>query len=733
MPRITSASNGSVVRPTVTNAKVQNNMAAFEAEIKSQGQIGAALGNIGKVYMEKEQEKDTNRLLEAENKYNRRITELKTDIQTNRRLGQASGSADYFNQQATMIKNEVYGNSGIKYRATQEMFNIRTERSTIADVDAIHKFEIKETDDNFRYQLDNSISDSIKTGLQTGDIGDISLAQDNILDRISGMRWRFGDEWVRSKSREAITSLAKTSAAYKMSLGDVEGAKEVLNLTALYVDDGEMLRLTSMINETQQDIFIDETNRDFRVKYGDNLTYEQFSAEFDKQEMSIFVQGDNSESVEGMITKLKSQKGMIYTLGGDGITSTDCGKFIQDASNAPMRTVDDMYRAKEGSGEVFSDRSQLKRGDIVYYKNTSNQAGEAYKQITHAGVYLGDGKIIHAGSSRGVSEAKMDDIGEIAGYSRPFLESEAVTKTKRKPTHHEKQAAWANYQKQIQIDRASKNQRINMIVKDETDYIMGRMNDLGDNPDPMTVDALYKELRTRIRTTADGDSDIQIPLENVLGSLTGRSAGGGKAKADMSVEDETTLLDEVELGIGGVFKSEADLWRFMNENPVPAAIQRKAIEKYREAGNSGYDELSKVAGRNLGWNSTKMGTPENKQIRAQAVRFTKQFVANYQKEHGTEPSMNEKVEFMQKTMATQSVSSSNTNWFQRATDSSYKVKASQAELANAKIAYFVPIEFNQETGRRVRNMYSVMMETGEVVELNGENLNKMIHEANGGN
>ena len=60
----------------------------------------------------------------------------------------------------------------------------------------------------------------------------------------------------------------------------------------------------------------------------------------------------------------------------------------------------------------------LKPGDLVFYKNTSYQADEAYKRITHAGIYAGNGKILHAGSSTGVA---YSDIGlngsEIAGYA----------------------------------------------------------------------------------------------------------------------------------------------------------------------------------------------------------------------------------------------------------------------------------------------------------------------------
>jgi len=40
-------------------------------------------------------------------------------------------------------------------------------------------------------------------------------------------------------------------------------------------------------------------------------------------------------------------------------------------------------------------RSELRPGDLVFFKTTSRE------RITHVGVYIGDGKFVHASSAKG--------------------------------------------------------------------------------------------------------------------------------------------------------------------------------------------------------------------------------------------------------------------------------------------------------------------------------------------
>ncbi|MNP63179.1 NlpC/P60 family protein [compost metagenome] len=68
-------------------------------------------------------------------------------------------------------------------------------------------------------------------------------------------------------------------------------------------------------------------------------------------------------------------------------------------------------------GAVEKDWTQLKRGDLMYFMSYRGTKASAYSginkssaRITHTGIYLGDGKILHTYSkeSGGVTTSKID-------------------------------------------------------------------------------------------------------------------------------------------------------------------------------------------------------------------------------------------------------------------------------------------------------------------------------------
>ncbi len=118
------------------------------------------------------------------------------------------------------------------------------------------------------------------------------------------------------------------------------------------------------------------------------------------------------------------QLGKPYKLGGDGNQTTDCGLFTMETFqkvgvNLGSRDVSEQARMLNDGGKYFTDRSQLQPGDLVFYKNTYQPPeGHGFQNITHAGIYAGDGKILHAGSTKGVSYTMIEAPGEIAGFGR---------------------------------------------------------------------------------------------------------------------------------------------------------------------------------------------------------------------------------------------------------------------------------------------------------------------------
>ena len=110
----------------------------------------------------------------------------------------------------------------------------------------------------------------------------------------------------------------------------------------------------------------------------------------------------SAASPDRIISSAKSLIGVPYRWGGTTTSGFDCSGFIRyvfakEKVSLP-RTANEMYRM----GKPVS-RSALRNGDIVFFKTAR------YAPVTHAGVYIGNGKFIHSSSSKGVSISNVND------------------------------------------------------------------------------------------------------------------------------------------------------------------------------------------------------------------------------------------------------------------------------------------------------------------------------------
>ena len=116
----------------------------------------------------------------------------------------------------------------------------------------------------------------------------------------------------------------------------------------------------------------------------------------------------SGSSVDKMIAFAKEQLGKPYVYSREGPSSFDCSGFVYYVlKNIGISTR--RYSAAGFSGvsswTEISSLGALKEGDLMFWKSDSSS------RISHTGIYLGDGKIIHASSS-----GKCVKISDIAGY-----------------------------------------------------------------------------------------------------------------------------------------------------------------------------------------------------------------------------------------------------------------------------------------------------------------------------
>lgn len=142
----------------------------------------------------------------------------------------------------------------------------------------------------------------------------------------------------------------------------------------------------------------------------------------------------SSEAVEKVIAAGMKYLGTPYEYGAsrNSTKTFDCSSFVRQAFldalgvklPSDSRQQGDYVKAK---GPVQTDWRKLKRGDLMYfmsYKGTKASAysgiNKASQRITHTGIYLGNGKVLHTYSNEGGGVTISDIAGKHWEYRFMF-------------------------------------------------------------------------------------------------------------------------------------------------------------------------------------------------------------------------------------------------------------------------------------------------------------------------
>ncbi|MBR2567237.1 MAG: C40 family peptidase [Paenibacillus sp.] len=134
----------------------------------------------------------------------------------------------------------------------------------------------------------------------------------------------------------------------------------------------------------------------------------------------------STKSVEKVITAGMKYMGTPYKYGANRNSTAvfDCSSFVRRAFidalgvtlPADSRQQGDYVKKK---GTVTTNWKNLKRGDLMYFMSYKGTKASAYKgvnkskaKITHTGIYLGDGKILHTYSNAGGGVTVSDVAGK---------------------------------------------------------------------------------------------------------------------------------------------------------------------------------------------------------------------------------------------------------------------------------------------------------------------------------
>jgi lipoprotein Spr len=120
-----------------------------------------------------------------------------------------------------------------------------------------------------------------------------------------------------------------------------------------------------------------------------------------KYALLLDIEVENLPIDDEWINFLQHWIGTRYVYGGQSLTGTDCSGFSRNLYQKILgiqlpRTSEDQAIS---CGSLFKDSIQT--GDLVFFKNGS--------RISHVGVYLTNGRFVHASSSQGVTISQLKE------------------------------------------------------------------------------------------------------------------------------------------------------------------------------------------------------------------------------------------------------------------------------------------------------------------------------------
>ena len=117
---------------------------------------------------------------------------------------------------------------------------------------------------------------------------------------------------------------------------------------------------------------------------------------------------------EHLVSTARAFVGVPYKWGGTNPNGYDCSGFVQEVFRLSGHSVPRMADAQYEKLEKV-EKEGLIPGDLVFF-NTDGSG------VSHVGIYSGDGRFLHASSSRGVIESGLDESyysTRYVGASRP--------------------------------------------------------------------------------------------------------------------------------------------------------------------------------------------------------------------------------------------------------------------------------------------------------------------------
>lgn len=430
----TPASNVSSVRP---------DMSGQLAVAKANAALTDTIVNGGQKLYEQIAVAD---VMKANNDYNMQMNKLQNELLQNKEENAKDNLTKYEEGRKKIINNIMQkGPSTLRGVLGSKAFFNTIDRDWTGQRAQMERYTMGEMEKYQDTQLNNQYKSALKDVAANWNDGDMF---DSMLRRgefMTAARYaNYGPEKIKEASDKWKAAVAKTAAQAAISADTSEGwarGGEILQAYGYLLDPGERIQLDKMISARQ--------------KSNDRLnTFEDIFAKFGND-----IEGGIAALMATKTGTANVSKGLDFARGEEGKAwgSNQCANFVKEYVkraggdfDITSSLADGTYLNAERKGLTFTDRSQLRDGDIVYWRVDGSRYAasdnpddvqsdsKAYKGITHVGVYdAKTGKVIQSGE-HGVSAMDLDATGyhtvgysHIGGMAMDAVEQEEMRKAYR--------------------------------------------------------------------------------------------------------------------------------------------------------------------------------------------------------------------------------------------------------------------------------------------------------------
>lgn len=541
--------------------------------MQGQGLAGVArgVGQVGAYIQHQQEETDAVNAQAASNEYTKRVNELLYNPDNglmNTKFDGASGITQDFTEQEKKIREEVYGQYHFHTAKGQQAFNRLADSSAAQRYTMLQRHQYQQAEAYKDVTYDNGLQLNMQTAADNYAAPDI--VDDNIREAIISASARYygqGDEVIKLQTRKAAGQVAQQAINMAYANGNDNQAAAYIEKYGAYLDPNQRTQYSKAVHQRVLANLIRNTADTLVAKYGNNPV---------ALYAAIYQNGEGGSGYDGAaaVAWMKEQADSGTNWGVNTCT-LGVNKALQMGGGIPGNTwAPTNWEDAKKAGTAFTDRSQLRTGDIVYWWKPGKDKDA--DDVGHVGIYdAATGKVYQSGTS-GFKAIDLDTYS-VSGFARPQGQGMSM---------EQKDALYNACLRQLNQQKALRNAYNDNIYKNLDKQLMG-LSDAG-NTDFATYTAMvdqvcgadpemrrkgYQYAQYWWKRVAGTDED-----GNITGRGTSRSSTEG-SKGGLPIGAEHGLTQTL---MHRNFESEADWAQYiMRFNPTKAEYN-KLINMYQQ-------------------------------------------------------------------------------------------------------------------------------------------------------